>query len=105
PSEFRFLFVGSTLERKGLDLLIDTYIEEFKDNKDVKLVIHDNLVDAFDNYQNIRDKIESINQDESNPVIEFNDTELSEQELADLYKSCDCFVYPYKTEASGIYLL
>ena len=94
---FKFLFVGETSPRKGLDLLLKAYLSAFSRRDDVCLVIKD--IDCEDYYWR-RASAEMVRECRANPEfaeIEYLDKMLSEADLASLYTACDCFVQPFRT--------
>ncbi|MFN8674317.1 MAG: glycosyltransferase family 4 protein [Candidatus Sericytochromatia bacterium] len=96
--KFKFIFVGGILYRKGIDILIQAYIEEFKNNEEVSLIIK-----SFGNnsYYKAESLINSINSkiDKKNlPDIILIDENLTVEEIAFLYQNCDCYVQPYRAE-------
>ncbi|WP_052807157.1 glycosyltransferase [Risungbinella massiliensis] len=102
PSFFHFLFVGGTIPRKGIDLLLAAYLEEFSADEDVCLVIKDSGSNSFYKDSSMAEKIYSLTKQEGIPRIEYMDDHLSEQELASLYRACDCLVHPYRGEGFGL---
>ena len=101
-SSFRFLFVGGTIGRKGVDVLLEAYLNEFTADDDVCLFIKDTGTQSF--YQGLTlDKVilEEMS-NPKNPRIVYMDKELSKTELASLYKASDCLVHPYRGEGFGL---
>ena len=95
---FVFLFVGGAMHRKGIDILLDAYLNGFSAYDDVLLVIKDTGVDTVYKGQTEREKIIGISQDKSRPRIVYIDRELSQAQLAGLYAMADCLVQPYRGE-------
>lgn len=95
PSEvksFRFLYTMAFDYRKGLDLLIPSFCEEFSNTEDVSLILkiyvpnwtkEDNVLDVISSY--IPDKI-------NNPHIHFIMGKIPRESLLSLYSSCTCYV-------------
>lgn len=102
PSSFRFLFVGGTIGRKGIDILIQAYLNEFSTDDDVCLFIKDTGTQSFYKGITLEKMILEAMADPKNPRIVYMDNELSETELAGLYKACDCLVHPYRGEGFGL---
>ena len=102
---FHFLFVGATIHRKGIDVLIKAYTEEFSARDDVCLVIKDHTGNVF--YQEIsyREQIEAASAGPEAPAIRYLDSFLSEAQLASLYRACDVGVFPYRAEGFGMPIL
>ncbi|MFF2448917.1 glycosyltransferase [Neobacillus sp. NPDC058068] len=102
PSSFRFLFVGGTIGRKGIDTLIQAYLNEFTANDDVCLFIKDTGTQSFYKGITLEKMIHEAMSDPKNPRIVYMDHDISETELAGLYKACDCLVHPYRGEGFGL---
>lgn len=99
---FRFLYVGGTIARKGFDLLLKAYLAEFKKEEPVCLIVKDHGVDTH--YQGITME-QHIHEAESNPLspaIQYINEQLAPEQLASLYRSCDCSVFPYRGEGFGL---
>jgi glycosyltransferase involved in cell wall biosynthesis/Flp pilus assembly protein TadD len=99
--KFKFLFVGGTIARKGIDVLLKAYAEAFTADDDVCLVVKDLGVGTFYQGQTAEQKI-AEHQQSTGPEIEYLSQELSAQEMAALYQSCDCLVHPYRGEGFGL---
>ena len=95
---FVFLFVGGTLERKGIDILLDAYLRAFSAYDDVCLVIKDTGTQTVYRGQNEASRILSLVDDASRPRLVYLDADLSAHRLAGLYAACDCLVQPYRGE-------
>lgn len=95
---FRFLFVGGTIFRKGLDILLQAYSEAFRPSDDVCLVVKDFGVGAVYRGQTAGPRMRAFRDDPSNPELIYLDSELGERALATLYRSCDVFVSSYRGE-------
>jgi glycosyltransferase involved in cell wall biosynthesis len=99
---FKFLFVGGTLYRKGIDLLLDAYTQTFTAADDVCLVIKDLGGRSYYHGQTLADLIAHCRAVAGAPAIAYLDHDLSEAELAGLYTACDCLVQPYRGEGFGL---
>jgi glycosyltransferase involved in cell wall biosynthesis len=102
PDRFRFLFVGGTIPRKGIDQLLKAYLQEFSCDEKVSLIIKDFGTRSFYQGSTCADEIYTIMSNPDHPRIIYFDQDLSEGDLARLYKSCDCLVYPYRGEGFGL---
>ena len=104
PSEksFKFLFVGGTLQRKGIDALLDAYRSTFSPYDDVSLVIKDMGTTTFYRNQHAGEQILALQEDAACPEIVYMTEDLSGAEIAQLYASCDCLVHPYRGEGFGL---
>lgn len=99
---FKFLFVGGTIWRKGIDILLDAYVNTFRNTDDVCLVIKDMGTQSFYQGMNARKNIENIQNTPGAPEILYLDQTLRDEELPKLYASCDCLVHPYRGEGFGL---
>ncbi len=99
---FRFLFVGGTIHRKGIDILLEAYVETFTATDPVCLVIKDLGGDSFYRGQTAAERIGEIRSRPDAPEIEYIDRELGVDELAGLYTACQCLVHPYRGEGFGL---
>ncbi len=99
---FKFLFVGGTIGRKGIDVLLDTYIRNFKAFDDVCLVIKDMGGKSFYQGQTAAESIAQLQAHPDVPEIEYIDHELTNDEMAGLYTACNCLVHPYRGEGFGL---
>jgi glycosyltransferase involved in cell wall biosynthesis len=99
---FKFLFVGGTIWRKGIDLLLKAYLLAFRANDDVCLVLKD--VGAQTLYQDnqTRRLLDALR---SSPhcaeVLELEGF-LPDAQIPALYTACDCLVHPYRGEGFGL---
>ena len=99
---FKFLFVGGTIMRKGIDILLDAYIRGFTRDDDVCLVIKDFGVGSFYLNQTQDHFIRELQRDPRMPEIEYIDDELTPEQMRDLYHACDCLAHPYRGEGFGL---
>lgn len=99
---FRFLFVGGTIRRKGIDVLLTAYRKTFSAGDDVCLVIKDMGGDSFYRGQTARDMITRFQQQLNAPEIEYIDRMLAPGDMARLYNACHCLVHPYRGEGFGL---
>ena len=100
--KFKFLFVGGTIWRKGIDLLLEAYLQAFTRNDDVCLVIKDVGGGSFYQDQNFSTLIQQTQQDPNAPQIVYLDVDLNPDDLPRLYTACDCLVHPYRGEGFGL---
>jgi len=103
--KFKLLFVGGTIHRKGIDLLLQAYLDAFKGSDDVCLVIKDMGGNSFYSGQTLKTEIQRIQNSQESPEIEYIDTMLSEEELVGLYTACNILVHPYRGEGFGLPIL
>ncbi len=100
---FRFLFVGGTIWRKGIDILLDAYAQAFTSRDDVCLVIKDMGGESFYKGQTAKQRIQEFRSTPGNPEIEYLEAPIvREEEMAGLYAACHCLVHPYRGEGFGL---
>jgi len=100
--KLKFLFVGGTIYRKGIDILLQSYIKAFSNDDDVCLIIKDIGGDTFYKGQTAEELIRDIQRNSHSPEIIYIKDYLYEQEMASLYRSCDVFVSPYRGEGFSL---
>ncbi len=99
---FRFLFVGGTIWRKGIDILLETYAATFSADDDVALVIKDVGVASSYRGQTAGDAIGRLQADPAAPEIVYLTDDLTDDELPGLYTACDVLVHPYRGEGFAL---
>lgn len=101
---FRFVFVGGAVLRKGLDILLKAYRAAFTRADDVCLVVKDNPRDVF--YHGARIALDdALTSSLDAPEIIHLDAALSAQEMAALYRACQVGVFPYRAEGFALPIL
>ncbi len=99
---FKFLFVGNTISRKGIDILLDVYTNTFTGDDDVCLVVKDMGGAAISKGQTAREIIAELKTVPNTPEIEYLNQTLTDERLAGLYTACDCLVQPYRGEGFAL---
>lgn len=94
-----FLHISSAFPRKGVDLLLQAYFEEFSSEDDVCLVLK-----TFPNPHNEVERILTVLQKNKKdaPEVEWINKDLSQKELNRLYKAADCYVQVARGEGFGL---
>lgn len=98
-NDFIFVSVASWGFRKGLDALLNAYIQEFNENDNVTLLIitpYDGVNDQAEKY------IKEMTMCKGSPHVARCGRELPEHEMPMLYKACNCFVLPSRGEGFGL---
>ncbi|HTY21341.1 MAG TPA: glycosyltransferase [Geobacteraceae bacterium] len=99
---FKFIYVGSTtLDRKGFDILLNAYCQEFTKEEDVTLIVKDMAIYTGGNNPLIR-QIRDLQVKPGVPEIVVIEDDLLPQQLAGLYASCDCLVHAYRGEGFSL---
>lgn len=98
----KLLFVGGTIPRKGIDVLLNAYTSTFGPSDDVCLVIKSTGSDGSYRNQHQDDRVRALAADASVAAIELITNDLSPSQLAGLYRACDALVHPYRGEGFGL---
>jgi glycosyltransferase involved in cell wall biosynthesis len=101
-ASFKFLSVFDWSMRKGWDILLQAYFEEFDANDDVSLILKLTYINEpnIDPYQKIRELAKKLGI-HTPPSVHIIHQRLSEKEMVGLYKAADCFVLPSRGEGWG----
>jgi tetratricopeptide (TPR) repeat protein len=103
--KFKLLFVGGTIFRKGPDLLLKAFQENFTAADDVCLVIKDFGGQTVYAGQTFESQIRAAQSRPNAPEILYLNEELPPDSLPGLYTACDCLVLPYRGEGFGLPVL
>ncbi|MEF3307191.1 glycosyltransferase family 4 protein [Paenibacillus sp. GYB003] len=96
---YKFLSVFQLCERKGYDLLIRAYLDEFGPKDDTALVIK---VRGPDETPRLIRELEAHSKPASKrPTVHIVDRMMPTPELLSLYRACDAFVLPTRGEGWG----
>lgn len=99
---FRFLTVGKYEQRKGIDETLEAFAQVHGNRPDLELIIKSNYFTNHDQkYQSLQKKIHSLGL--NNVTLLWG--EMSDSELANLYRACDTFVLPTRAEGWGLPLI
>jgi glycosyltransferase involved in cell wall biosynthesis len=93
-----FLFVGGSIWRKGVDVLLEAWAEAFGPDDDVQLVVKDFGTSSHYRRQNCGDDIQRLAERGDTAPIVYLDDDLSPDEIAELYRAADVMVTPYRGE-------
>ncbi len=93
-----FLFVGGTIPRKGIDVLLSAYAAEFSAADDVCLAIKGFCSGTFYRAQTGETLISEFRADPEAPEVIFIDEEIPFGEVPSLYRAADVLVQPYRAE-------
>ncbi len=99
---FRFLTVGKYEQRKGIDLAIEAFAQVYANQPQAELVIKSNY---FTNNRQKYDALHGKITDLGLNNVSLLWGEMTEAQLADLYRACDTFVLPTCAEGWGLPLI
>lgn len=97
--KIKFLHISSAFPRKGVDILLQAYCEEFTREDEVCLIIK-----SFPNPHNcVEEQLKALARKKpSMPEIEFINTDMEEKDLYSLYKAADCYIHVARGEGFGL---
>ena len=98
--EIRLLFVGGTIHRKGIDVLLAAFARAFRPGDGVGLVVKEMGAKSFYRGQTAGAEIAALR--ERGYAVDYIDRILSEAEMAALYCSCNALVQPFRGEGFGL---
>jgi glycosyltransferase involved in cell wall biosynthesis len=101
----RLLFVGGTIWRKGIDLLLDAYAATFTADDDVCLVVKTSLSSTYYRGSNIDDRIRAMAASTDGPAVELIEDDLDDAGLAAVYRACDALVHPFRGEGFALTII
>lgn len=102
--KFDFLCVGSPQKREGIDMLLASFLEAFEKNIEVNLTLKLSYKYSNPKIFELRG-FNGLLQDYSSKLgdrFKIIDYPLSEEQMGDLYRSCDAYVSFSKAEAFGL---
>jgi glycosyltransferase involved in cell wall biosynthesis len=104
-SRFRFLFFGSLIFRKGIDVLIEAYGRAFGDRDPVVLTIKDVGTARMYGEWRYLEQLEAFARRPSAPRIEFLDASVPDEAIPQILRAADCLVHPYRGEGFALPVL
>ena len=93
-----FLFVGGTIARKGIDVLLRAYAAAFTAADDVRLVVKGMGAGSYYRGQTAEEMIARFTELPNPPELVFLNDEVPFDRLPALYRSADVVVQPYRAE-------
>jgi glycosyltransferase involved in cell wall biosynthesis len=100
--KFRFLLIGKYEQRKTIDESIDAFVQAFGNNPNIELVIKsDFFINPELKNKELNNKIASTGVDNIRLVWGYQTLE----QLANLYRSANVFLFPTKAEGWGLPLI
>jgi len=102
-ASFRFLSVFEFTRRKGWDVLLRAWLEAFKPEDDVALVLRTYGRGGEDPVAALTEEIIRLGHDPARiPEIVIVQDRLSDRQMIDLYAQCQAFVLPTRGEGWGM---
>ena len=95
---FNFIYAGVFTERKGIDILIEAFINEFSADEDVSLVVKEAM--RWRHFEPWIEKVMMRAKNKSAPkIIHINKADRS---IAGYFTACDAGVFPFRGEGFGL---
>ncbi len=101
-SRYIFLSVFEWGERKGAELLLRAFAEEFKESEQALLLLS---VYNRDPSVDVQAEVDKLNLPSSPPIVVMTNAEFADYQMGALYRSADCFVLPTRGEGWGMPVL
>jgi glycosyltransferase involved in cell wall biosynthesis len=101
----RFLYLGGMLRRKGVDVLLAAYRRAFSRDDDVALVLKLFGTRSFYQLDDGGAALRAFAADPHAPELVVIEDDLTDEDVARLYRSCDALVFPYRGEGFGLPML
>lgn len=99
---FRFLSVGKYELRKSQDEIIEAFAQVYANTPAIELIIKSNyFINHDQKFQALQAKVNSLKLEN----VRLLWGEMSSDEMAELYRSCDAFVLPSRAEGWGLPLI
>jgi glycosyltransferase involved in cell wall biosynthesis len=98
--QLRFLFVGGTIFRKGIDVLLKSFGRAFQPTDGIGLVIKDMGSKTFYRDQTAEAHVRELR--DRGYSVEYIEGDLTDGEMAALYSACDCLVHPFRGEGFAL---
>ncbi len=102
PDRFNFVYVGNSQWRKGLDILLGIWHKVFKKYDKATLIIKDNPA-IYGKNNIINGVIKSQFHTECGEII-YLDENLSQEQMASIFKASKVVVHPYRAEGFGMHV-
>ncbi|MGV3526581.1 MAG: glycosyltransferase [Candidatus Sericytochromatia bacterium] len=100
---FKFLFVGGGTLRKGVDLLLNAFVETFRADEDVCLVLKEFGAGTVYETVEVAEWLERYRRQHPDmPEILHLTEDLSPEQMPALYNSSDCLVHPFRGEGFAL---
>ena len=102
PDKFNFVFVGNGQWRKGVDILLNNWKDSFSKYDNCRLIIKDNP--AVYGINNLLNEIIKMQYKTDCAEILYIDEQLTDLEMASIYKNAKILVHPYRAEGFGMHI-
>ena len=101
-SKYNFIYVGNGQWRKGIDILLNAWKDAVKRFDNCALIIKDNS--SVYGINNLLNEIIKLEYKTECAEIIYIDKQLSDKEMASIYKNCRFVIHPYRAEGFGMHI-
>jgi len=101
-SKFDFVYVGNPQWRKGLDILLNVWANCFTKSDNARLIIKDSP--KVYGSSNLLNEIIKMQYKSGCAPVMYIDDDLSDTEMAELYRNSKVIVHPYRAEGFGMHI-
>ena len=102
PKKYNFVFVGNGQWRKGIDILLNAWKDAIKRYDHCALIIKDNP--QIYGVNNLLNEIIKLQYKTQCGEIIYIDDQLSDLEMASIYKNSKFLIHPYRAEGFGMHV-
>ena len=100
--KYNFVFVGNGQWRKGADILLNAWKDTFAKYDNCAIIIKDNP--SVYGINNLLNEVIKMQYKTGCAEIIYIDDNLSDKQMASIYKSCRFIVHPYRAEGFGMHV-
>ena len=102
PKKYNFVFVGNGQWRKGIDILLNAWKDAIKKYDNCALIIKDNP--QIYGVNNLLNEIIKLQYKTQCGEIIYIDDQLSDLQMASIYKNSKFLIHPYRAEGFGMHV-
>lgn len=102
PNKFNFVYVGNSQWRKGLDILLNAWVNIFSKSDNARLIIKDNP--GVYGKNNILNEVIKMQYKANSAEILYLDNNLSDKQMASIFKASKVLVHPYRAEGFAMHV-
>ena len=102
PKKYNFVFVGNGQWRKGVDILLNAWKDAFAKYDNCAIIIKDNP--SVYGVNNLLNEVIKMQYKTGCAEVIYIDDNLSDKQMASIYKSCRFIIHPYRAEGFGMHI-
>ena len=101
-NKYNFIYVGNGQWRKGIDILLNAWKDAVKKFDNCTLIIKDNP--KVYGINNLLNEVTKLQYKTQCAEIIYIEDQLSDKEMASIYKNCQFVIHPYRAEGFGMHI-